>query len=201
MNDKFIKYGLIDILSLDSSIRVDLKYATPNNFMGKALYPNIGAYFIPELAKAIAAAQKTLKTIVPSYSLTILDAARPISIQKAMYDKVKGTTSEKYIANPYGRYAGGFHNYGMAVDLTISDIDGKTLDLGSNFDEFSDKAHVGNEYELFRKKIISKEAYTNRMLLYYIMSSNNLYPYPYEWWHYQIYLEEESKMNFKLLDF
>lgn len=201
MNDKFKEFGLIDIASVDSSIQVNLKYATADNFMGVPLYPNIGAYCIPELAEAVAAAQKTLKSIEPSYCLTILDAARPISIQKAMFDKVRGTKSEKYIANPYGKYQGGFHNYGMAVDLTISDENGYPLDLGSKFDEFSDKAHVGNEYELFRNGQISSKAYTNRMLLYYIMSLNKLYPYPYEWWHYQIYLEEESKMNFKLLDF
>jgi D-alanyl-D-alanine dipeptidase len=201
MNSKFIEYGLIDIQSIDSSIRIDLKYATSDNFMGTPLYPKIGAYCVPELAHAIAAAQKTLKSIEPSYSLTILDAARPISIQKAMFDKVKGTASEKYIANPYGKFQGGFHNYGMAVDLTISDHFGNFLDLGTKFDEFSDKAHVGNEYELFRTGSISRDALVNRMLLYYIMGKNNLFPYPYEWWHYQIHQEEENKQNFKLLDF
>ena len=71
--------------------------------------------------------QKILKEKKPYYSLQILDAARPRSVSKLMYERMKGTRFEKYVANPV---KGSMHNYGIAVDITIVDKDGKEIDMG-----------------------------------------------------------------------
>ena len=199
---KYKEYGLVDILSLQPNIKADIKYATTDNFTGKVLYTeNVGAYAEPTLAQAVAQAQNTLKSINTDLSLVIFDAARPISVQKEMFELVKGTANERFIANPYGEFAGGFHNYGMAVDVAIIDGDEKMLDFGTGYDSFEDIAHSGGEAELVKKGLLTINAYKNRQLLYYIMGEHGMLPYAYEWWHFQLQYEESSKSNFKLLNF
>ena len=109
MNNKCIKelyveYGLVDIQSLHPSIKSDIRYATKNNFTGKILYTeDNGLFCIPALAEAIGNAQRELININPTLSLVVFDAARPLSIQRDMFELVKGTDAERYIANPYQR--------------------------------------------------------------------------------------------------
>lgn len=196
------EFGLVKISDLDPSIAIDIKYASCDNFTGKVLYSeNVGAFCEPELAEAVVNAQKDLKRICPDLSLIIFDAARPISVQKEMFEMVKNTPHERFIANPYTEYRGGFHNYGMAVDLAIVSVDGKLLDFGTEYDSFTETAHSGNEAELVKEGKLSIECYKNRMLLYYITGNNGLLPYAYEWWHYQLQYDEISKTNYKLLEF
>jgi D-alanyl-D-alanine dipeptidase len=194
--------GLVNILDICPSIKLDIRYATTNNFTGEILYEDCnGAFCVPELAYALSDAQLELKQLHPDYSLVIFDAARPINIQKKMYDIVKGTNKECYVANPYGEYAGGFHNYGMAVDLSIVNSKGELLTMGTDYDSFEDTAHVGNEEQLLEKGLLTQEEYSNRLFLYQLMKNHNLFPYPYEWWHYQYHQKEEDKLKFKLLDY
>lgn len=207
MNNKCIKelyveYGLVDIQSLHPSIKSDIRYATKNNFTGKILYTeDNGLFCIPALAEAIGNAQRELININPTLSLVVFDAARPLSIQRDMFELVKGTDAERYIANPYGEYAGGFHNYGMALDVAIVDNNGRMLDFGTEYDSFEEIAHSGREAELVKAKKLSITAYENRMLLYYVMGKNGMLPYEWEWWHFQLDYDEYNKSNYKLLDF
>lgn len=200
--DQFIKYGLVDINSLDPSIAVNLKYASTDNFVGENVYGDLKrAYLEPELAACVARVQKELKKLYPGYSLVIFDAARPLSVQKRMYQLVQDTPQAIYVADPNTSHKGGFHNYGMAVDLSILDSQGKLLDMGTPFDFFGEEAHVGNEVALLKKDKISREAYKNRMLLYYLMGNEGLVPLEQEWWHYQLYISESDKSKFRLLEF
>lgn len=200
--DLYIEYGLVDIQALQPSIKRDIRYATTNNFTKKILYTeDCGLFCIPALAKAISQAQIDLQKIDPSLSLVIFDTARPLSIQREMFELVRGTDAERYIANPYGEYAGGFHNYGMALDVAIVNSNGKMLDFGTEYDSFETIAHSGNEAELVKKGVLSFEAYRNRMLLYYVMGKNGMLPYQWEWWHYQLDYNESSKTQYRLLDF
>ncbi len=205
MNDiqrRFLDCGLVNILELDSSIKTDIRYATANNFVGKVLYKEyLGVYSVPELANVIVQANQYLKSLNDDYTIVIFDAARPIGVQREMFDLVKGTAQECYIANPYGEFKGGFHNYGMAIDLSICDGNGELVDMGTDFDAFCEEAHVGHERELVCENRITQQAYVNRMLLYHIMGKYGLLPHKYEWWHYQIHQKEEDKSRFKLLDF
>ena len=200
--EKYAEYGLVDIASIDPSIKVELKYGTTDNFMHRVMYSMSDRAFAEEnLARAVSAAQQLLKTINPSLSIIVYDAARPISIQRMMFDSVKGTPSERYVANPYDKIRGGYHNYRLAVDIAIVDEQGKMLDFGTGYDSFSELAHPGNEAVLVNKGLISMQAYENRMLLYYITAKQGLLPYEFEWWHYQLVQRDEDKQRYRLLDF
>lgn len=200
--DQFIKYGLVDVNSLDPTIEVNLKYASNDNFVGENVYGDLRkAYLEQELADCVSRVQKHLKELYPGYSLVIFDAARPFSVQQRMFQLVQGTPQAIYVADPDTSHKGGFHNYGMAVDLSIVDEEGKLLDMGTSFDYFGEEAHVGSEVTLVKKNKISREAYRNRMLLYYLMGDEGLLPYEFEWWHYQLYIHESDKKKFSLLDF
>ena len=199
---KYNDYGLVNVSALQPSIKIDIKYATTDNFTGKILYTeDVGAYAEPALAKAVAQAQETLKSIDKDLSIVIFDAARPISVQKDMFEVVRGTESERFVANPYGEFAGGFHNYGMAVDISIVDKNVDMLDFGTGYDSFEDIAHSGGEAELVKNGLLSLEAYNNRQLLYYVMGKHGMLPYAYEWWHFQLTYKESDKAKYKLLDF
>ena len=196
----FEEYGLVDINKLDSGIKVDIKYATDDNFMKKNMYGTLKkAYLIPELADRLVVVQRKLKEYDETLSLVIFDAARPIRIQRLMYESVKGTPQDIYVANPENN--GGFHNYGMAVDLTITSLNTGLLDMGSGFDFFGVESHVGAEIELLKAKKISLQAVKNRFLLYTFMIEEELFPLHNEWWHYQYHLDEKDKSKFRLLDF
>lgn len=193
-------YGLVSIRSLDPSIGILLKYATDDNFMHCNLYGNLTeAYFVPEIAERLANAQAMLRKDHPSLSFLIYDAARPMSIQRQMFETVQGTAQEIYVASPHA--GGGYHNYGLAVDLTITDDQGRPLDMGSGFDCFDETSHVGDEDALVAAGRISPEAKANRALLLKYMSAAGFDQNPTEWWHFQRYTKEEMMTKFILLDF
>ena len=112
--------GLVDISVLDSTIRVHLVYATPDNFMGETVYTGITrAWLHPDAAQKLVTAQRLLKKEHPDLTLVVYDAARPMSVQRKMWRLVRGTDKVNYVSNPSN--GGGLHNYGMAVDVTILD--------------------------------------------------------------------------------
>ena len=201
IKDRFEVFGLVDVLSLDHSIKCDIRYATTNNFTGSVLYgEDMGVYCVPRLAEAVVATNRLLKDIDKNLSIIIFDAARPLSVQKVMFEIVKGTSQEPYIANPY-KNGGGFHNYALAVDLSICDSNMNLLNMGTEYDSFQEIAHTGNEDELLSLGKISLEAYNNRRLLYDITSRSGLTPHPNEWWHYQLSYDDADKQRYNLLNF
>ena len=197
---KFKEYGLVDIEDVDPTIKVELKYATTDNFTGINMYGNLTqAHMLPEIAESLKRVQRNLKALHPEYSLLIYDAARPFSIQQYMFSIVEGTPNSVYVANP--SRGGGMHNYGAAVDLTIIDKTGKPLDMGSPFDSFIAASHTGNETELVRRGLITAEAASNRALLTNLMKAENFDQDPNEWWHFKKYTLNYLKNIYKLLDF
>jgi len=200
LNHKLGEYGLIDISTMDPTIKIELRYASGNNFMKRNMYGCLkNAYLAPELAGRVVKAQHKLKEYNEYLSLVILDAARPLSIQRIMYDTVKGPDKDIYVADPDSN--GGFHNYGIAVDLTITDIRTGDLDMGSEFDFFGEESHVGIEIDLYKNGKITLEDVKNRYFLYSLMLEQQLFPLANEWWHYQYHTEETDKQNFRLMDF
>ena len=86
------RQGMVNVQSVDPTIRVSLMYSRPDNFTGRVLYDDLReGYLHPKAAKALAMAQKRLKELRPELSLIIFDATRPISIQQKMWNVVKGT--------------------------------------------------------------------------------------------------------------
>lgn len=212
------EYNMIDVQELDPEILVELKYSTVDNFVGKDMYGDLEcAYLEKEFANRVVKAQRILKQRNPNYTLLIYDAARPISTQRAMRKIVEGTELERFVAD--GK-RGGRHNYGVAVDLTIATLDGKPLDMGAGFDDFSNAASVKGtadtsdpktrtidiyrQYvnDLVSNEIITKAAAQNRILLLEVMCEAGLYPYRREWWHYEDIMPMDSvHLKYKLLNF
>lgn len=192
--------GMVDIQQVAPDIRVDLKYATKDNFIGANMYGQLRrAYLHPNLAKALARAQQALTKERPGYRFLIYDAARPQSVQRRMYQAVAGTPKKIYVAAPE---RGGRHNYGVAVDLTIVDASGKPLDMGSSFDHFGEEAHLGNEEARVRAGIFNKEVPANRSLMRRLLGAEGLRPYDKEWWHYQEQMPmSEVRKRYQLLSF
>ena len=195
---KFIKVGLVNVHAIDKSIKVDLVNSDPNkNFFRENFYSGLNkAYLREEVAKKLSTAQKHLKSKFPGYSILIMDAARPRSVSQLMYDKMKGTKFEKFVANPK---KGSMHNYGIAVDVTILDGDSKEIDMG--FTPFY-KSNFSIYWGYVKHKIfdLSETQKQNRKLLSSVMKEAGFIPLSYEWWHYNGMPKDEARKNYKIIE-
>lgn len=190
--------GFVNIKDLDSTIVVDLMYTRADNFTGKVLYTELkDAFLHPKAAKALVKAQRILKNKQPHLSLKVYDAARPMHIQQYMWDVVKGTSKQKYVSNP--KNGGGLHNYGMAVDVTLCNEKGDTLDMGTVIDHLGKWAHIDIEDEMVEKGIISRAAYNNRRLLRTVMEQAGFKALRTEWWHFNFITRAEAKAHYKAI--
>ena len=138
-----------------------------------------------------------LKKLYPSYSLLIYDAARPMSVQKKMWNVVKGTPKYKYVSNP--NRGGGLHNYGLAVDVSIQDSAGRPLPMGTKVDHLGEEAHITQETELVRSGKISETERQNRILLRKVMKEAGFRALPNEWWHFNFCSRDVAKQKYKLI--
>ncbi len=161
--------ALIDIAELDSSIGLDIRYATENNFTGKKIYPSARAFLQREAAMALVRANQSLGT--RGFRLKVFDAYRPYSVQKRLWQIVP---DERYVANP--RY-GSIHNRAMAVDVTLTDLKGNDVAMPTGFDDFSERA--GRTY-----RNLPPDAIRNRKILDQAMIQEGFCPIPAEWWHF-----------------
>lgn len=190
--------GLIDIAELDNSIVVNLMYTRADNFTGEILYDDLAeAYLHPDAAHALVEAQKTLKELQPSYSLIVYDAARPMSVQKKMWNVVKGTSKYRYVSNP--NRGGGLHNYGLAVDISIQDSLGQPLPMGTKVDHLGIESHITQETELVRTGKISEAERRNRVLLRKVMKAAGFRALPSEWWHFNFCSREEARKKYSVI--
>ena len=191
--------GLVNISELDSTFIINLMYATPDNFTGQLLYGDLKeAYLHPDAAKALLQAHLLLKAEHPDYRLMIYDAARPMSVQKKMWDVVKGTSKYFYVSNP--ARGGGLHNYGLAVDIGIVDSLGHPLSMGTEVDYMGATSHITNEAELVKKGKMTQQERENRILLRRIMKGAGFRALPSEWWHFNLCSRDEAKQKYKLIN-
>lgn len=192
--------GMEDIATVDPTIRIDLMYAGTNNFVGEDMYGTLKkAYLHPEAAAGLAKAQATLKKEHPGYSLKVCDAARPMSVQKKMWDKVKGTAKSNYVSNP--TRGGGQHNYGLAVDITIVDEKGDELPMGTPVDHLGYESNIDMETDLVRRGIITENERQNRLLLRKVMRAGGFSTLRTEWWHFNFRSRAVAQSRYKRLDF
>lgn len=189
--------GFIRIQDLDKSIKVDLMYAKSDNFVGEVMYDFTEAYLHPKAAKAVAEANRILKELKPGYRLCIYDATRPMSVQQKMWNKVKGTPQQNYVSNP--KNGGGLHNYGLAVDVSIVNEKGDSIDMGTAVDALTPYSHIDKEEELVKKGIITKEAMENRRLLRKVMRKAGFSTIRTEWWHFNFTTRADAKANYQVV--
>lgn len=194
-----LEQDLVDVSSLDTTLRVELVYATAENFLGQAVYSGITrAWLHPDAAGKLLAAHRLLKQERPGWRFVIYDAARPMSVQRKMWALVRRTDKTNYVSNPAN--GGGLHNYGLAVDLTILDENGTPLPMGTPFDYFGEEAHTDNEGALLENKRITRAEYENRRLLRRIMRKAGFRSIPYEWWHFNACTRAEARQGYPVID-
>lgn len=192
------RQGMVNIRSVDPSIHVSLMYSRPDNFCGVILYDDLKeAYLHPLAAKALAKAQARLKEKRPDLSLKVYDAARPMSIQQKMWNRVKGTSKNFYVSNPAN--GGGLHNYGLAVDITLCNLNGDSIPMGTLVDHMSILSHIDIEEQLVAKGRITREAQRNRQLLREVMQYAGYKPLRTEWWHFNFKSRAEARKNFQVI--
>ena len=200
LEETFVERGYVDVATLSPDIMVSLMYARDDNFTGKVLYDGLDkAWLHPDAAKAVADAQRRLSALRPGYRLLIKDAARPMSVQRRMFNTVKGTSKANYVANP--AKGGGLHNYGVAVDITIADADGKELEMGTQVDHLGVEANIDREAELVRRGVMTENARQNRLLLRRVMKEAGFSTIRTEWWHFNLVSKARAREKYRLLDF
>ena len=174
--------SIVPLWSIDSTIVTDVRYATTNNFTGKILYPTDKVYARKIVAEALS---KVHQDLIENYNLRIkiFDGYRPLSVQKKMWEIYP---DDRYVANPA---TGSKHNRGAAVDVTIIDSTGTQLDMGTEFDNFTEKAHPS--YTNLPETVLN-----NRELLSDTMMKYGFYPITTEWWHFDF----EGWKRFSILD-
>ncbi|MEN8191337.1 MAG: M15 family metallopeptidase [Bacteroidota bacterium] len=161
---------IVHLFSIDSTIVTDVRYATTNNFTGQVLYPTDKVYIRKIVGEALSKIQGYL---LQNFNLRIkiFDGYRPLSVQKKMWEILP---DDRYVADPA---KGSRHNRGAAVDLTLIDSTGTELDMGTEYDNFTEAAH-------FDYSELSEDIKANRKLLRNTMMKFNFQPIETEWWHF-----------------
>jgi D-alanyl-D-alanine dipeptidase len=149
----------------------DMKYATEDNFLKAKVYDCAECMLRLKTVKALIAANTDF--LKKGYRIKLFDCYRPLDIQKKMWEIV---SNPEYVADPK---KGSIHNRGGAVDISLVDINGKEVDMGTSFDFFGIQA--SHNFKQLSKEILSKRAYLKK-----VMIKNGFNSFDSEWWHYNL---------------
>lgn len=191
---------MVDVQSLEPSLVVDLKYGSEDNFLGIDLYQGLQQAFLqPEVARMLARAQELLQQQDPSLTLVVYDAARPRSVQQQMFDALEVPFAEKikFLANPAN---GSVHNFGAAVDVSILDSTGHSLDMGTSYDHMGELAYPVLEEELLASGKLNQQQVANRRLLRQVMRQAGFYSIRTEWWHFNAMTRQQARQRYPILE-
>jgi len=156
-------------LTPKDNVTIDIRYATSNNFVKEPVYPCGRCFLKPEVAKALKKLNQAL--ITKGYKLKLFDCYRPSPAQQKLWDKVP---NPDYVARPS---EGSMHSRGSAIDLTLTDLDGNEIDMGTPYDFFGREAH--QDYTDLPQAILS-----NRLILKSAMEAGGFQAIRTEWWHF-----------------
>ncbi|HET9531800.1 MAG TPA: M15 family metallopeptidase [Blastocatellia bacterium] len=169
---KFRAPELVEVKRLDPTIRLDIRYATSNNFVGRPVYKEARAFLQRPAAVALVRVNRALRK--KGYGIVVHDGYRPWAITKLFWD-ITPEDKKEFVADPS---QGSRHNRGCAVDLTIFDLrTGKTVEMPSGYDEMTERSHInyqGGTDEQRRLRDMLREA----------MEAEGFQVYEPEWWHY-----------------
>jgi D-alanyl-D-alanine dipeptidase len=189
--------GLVNVRTIDSTIVVRLLYADTANFVKRQIYRNLREAFLQkEAAMKLVAAQQYLKRQHPSYTLIIYDAARPQTAQRIMWEHVKNTPMQSYVASPSKV---SMHSYGVAVDLSILNGEGNELDMGTPVDFLGALAEPRREQQYLAEGKLTQQQIANRQLLRAVMRKAGFRGISNEWWHYEAFSRPEASAKYKRL--
>jgi D-alanyl-D-alanine dipeptidase len=172
---------LIDLLAVDSTIILDIRYATTNNFTKQKVYSAARCKLRREAAESLKSVQHELHKL--GLGLKMYDGYRPLSVQKKFWEIMP---DDRFVANPA---KGSRHNRGAAVDLTLVDSLGNELEMPTPYDDFTEKA--ARNYMNIPPRVIA-----NRALLEHAMTKHGYLPMPSEWWHFDF----KGWQRFEIMD-
>eukprot|EP00899_Mesostigma_viride_P016501 jgi/Mesvir1/24852/Mv22088-RA.1 len=166
---------LVDAKALCPDLVLDIRYATANNFLRQAVYPEVAASVCllrPCVASQLIAAHATLQSL--GYGLKVFDAYRPPMVQSRMWEILP---DPRYVGRPGGK--GSNHNRGAAVDVSLVARGGEELDMPTDFDDFSERAHKS-----FHK--LPRHVKHHRQVLHAAMEKHGFIGLDMEWWHFDV---------------
>ena len=168
----FLDPDLVEVAKLDPTVRLDVRYATANNFMGEVIYESPRVFLQRPVAEALMDAHRQF--MEKGYGVVLFDGYRPWYVTKIFWDATP-LDKKDFVADPS---IGSRHNRGAAVDLSLYDLEsGELLPMPSGYDETTERAGIdfaGGD----------PESTANRDLLISIMRLNGFEPLVNEWWHY-----------------
>jgi len=163
---------LVELNTLDPTIKLDIRYATTNNFTGKAVYKEARAFLQRPAAEALVSVNASLRPL--GYGLVVFDGYRPWAVTKLFWD-ITSEENKKFVADPA---KGSKHNRGCAVDLSLYDLStGKEIEMTGNYDEMSERSYPTYAGGTERQRKM-------RDLLRSKMEAQGFTVYEYEWWHF-----------------
>ena len=163
---------LVELKRLDKSIKLDVRYATANNFAGRAVYKEARAFLQRPAAEALLRVSRALRA--KGYGLAVFDAYRPWFVTKLFWE-ITPEEKRQFVANPS---KGSRHNRGCAVDLTLYDLKtGREVTMTGEYDEMSERSHINYAGGTAEQRRL-------RDLLRAAMEAEGFAPYEPEWWHY-----------------
>lgn len=169
-------------LSSIVGIVVELRYQSLNNFVGRDLYSPLDCGWLHRhAASALEASIGWLRTKRPDLSMLVLDALRPQRVQEQLWASLQCTDLLSYLANPV---RGSIHSFGMAVDITLVDHAGRELDMGTPFDDLTERSHPALENEFLASGQLTPFQIANRQLLRDAMQAGGWQGISSEWWHF-----------------
>lgn len=178
-----------------AGIEVDLRYASTRNLLGRDLYsPHDCAWLHVLAAGALQRAALWLHQQRPDLRLRVLDAARPQRVQELFWAHVKGTPMQPYFAPPE---RGSIHSFGMAVDLTLADAQGAELDMGTPFDDTTERSHPALEHAHEAAGLLTPVQLQHRRLLRSAMLHAGWQAIATEWWHFDFGERDEVRRFFR----
>jgi D-alanyl-D-alanine dipeptidase len=193
--------GLTDVTQLIPDAQVELKYATTDNFMRRDVYGGLKRCFlVDDAARMLADARAVLKERAPELTFVLYDCARPRRVQLVMWDVVKGTKEQGYVANPH-KPPGSIHNLGCAVDMSLWDAKGNAaVDMGTPYDFFGRAAEPRHEVDLWKTGVLTSAQLANRLLLREVMLRAGFRILGHEWWHFDCAPSDRARKKYPLIE-
>ena len=182
----FREPDLVEIVRLDPGIRLNIRYAGPNNFTGRPLYPEARAFLQRPAALALVRVHRVLKD--EGYGILVYDAYRPWSVTRALWEVASESERKQgFVADPA---QGSRHNRGCAVDVGLYELaSGSVVPMPSGYDEFSPRAHSGYSGG-------PAEPRRHRDILRRAMAAEGFTVLANEWWHF----DYRDWRRYRLLD-
>jgi D-alanyl-D-alanine dipeptidase len=181
-----------------AGIAIDLRYAGDDNFVGHNLYAGLDcAWLHRDAAQGLAAAAAQLQQQRPGHTLLVLDALRPQRVQEMLWKHLEGSAMRMYVADPA---RGSIHSFGMAVDVTVLDEQGRELDMGTHFDEFTVLSHPVLEQKHLEEGSLTSAQIANRLILRNAMFDSGFRGINSEWWHFNFGDPEVTRQTYIRID-